>query len=119
MVRLFGLARAIVYKKKSGRSWDRCRAGLRSYLDGLKALSTPALTLDVPLMLVEEKGAAAFKRVEDQPDAVLCAYVAGLAWLFSAQRLEMIGTISDGYLVLPRARVPGSSGRINGGLPDE
>ena len=43
--------------------------------------------------------ASAFKALEDRTDAVFCAYVAALAWL---GRVEALGTLSDGYIVLPR-----------------
>ena len=104
IVRLFQLDRALIYKKKRGRTWDLCRAGLCSYLTSLAALSDPSLTMAGPT-LGEEKGVA-LKRIEDQTDAVLCAYLAGLAWLFGEERLEAIGTIDKGYIVVPRQLLP-------------
>lgn len=34
---------------------------------------------------------------------MLCAYLAGLAWLGGERRMEAIGTIMDGYVAVPRA----------------
>ena len=42
----------------------------------------------------------AFKDLEDRTDAVMCAYVAALAWL---GRAECVGTLAEGYIVLPHS----------------
>ena len=102
LVRLFALERSLVYKKKRKRSWETCRAGLSSYIESLRSLTAPPLVFDNSLGLNGEKGVA-YKRIEDQVDSVLCAYLAALAWLYGNQRLEMIGTIERGYVVVPRA----------------
>lgn len=99
-VRLFNLPKAIAYKKKKGRSWESCREGLSSYLSHLQQLDDPALILEVPLAVRDEKGVA-LKKIEDQTDAMICAYIAGLAWLYGPARIEMIGNLEDGYVVVP------------------
>jgi predicted RNase H-like nuclease len=95
--RLFALTSPRPYKKKRHRSWDQCREGLGSYIEDLLSLKDPALTIPDALRVNDEKGVA-LKSVEDQVDAVLCAYVAALAWLGKA---ECVGTLDDGYIVLP------------------
>ena len=52
-------------------------------------------------MVNNEKGKA-LKPIEDQVDAVTCAYLAALAWLYGEKRLEMVGTLKEGYVVVPR-----------------
>jgi predicted RNase H-like nuclease len=102
LVRLFELEKALVYKKKSKRSWETCRAGLSSYLTNLPRLVSPSITMATPLVVNGQHGKA-FKHIEDQVDAVTCAYLAALAWLHGEGRLEMIGSLTQGYVVLPRA----------------
>ena len=102
LVRLFALRTSLVYKKKRKRSWEACSAGLSRYIESLRSLTAPQLLFDNSLALNGEKGVA-YKRIEDQVDSVLCTYLAALAWLFGNQRLEMIGTIEKGYVVVPRA----------------
>ena len=87
----------MVYKKKRRRTWDVCRAGLSSYIDQLRALDGPRLTFPADLIIGTEK-AKAFKKIEDRVDAVLCAYVAALAWIGKA---ECVGNLAEGYIVLP------------------
>jgi len=57
---------------------------------------------ETPLTVSKEKGVA-YKHIEDRVDAALCAYLAALAWLFGDSRLEMIGCVDEGYVVVPRA----------------
>jgi predicted RNase H-like nuclease len=101
LVRLFGLDRGIIYKKKRGRSWAACRSGLAEYLQRLNDLTNPALLLPDGLNVTEQRGVA-FKDIEDRVDAVLCAYLAGLSWLYGDARLEMFGTQALGHVVVPR-----------------
>ena len=110
---LFGLDRGLRYKKKRGIGWTSCRAGLAEYICGLHALRGPALRWKDTPRLEDERGIA-YKRIEDQLDAVLCAYLAGLAWLGGGEALEMVGTVSQGYIALPRGAHSLSKGR--GGL---
>jgi predicted RNase H-like nuclease len=97
MVRLFGLVKPLAYKKKRGRSWDQCRAGLNEYISRLRGLQGPELVFPTDLPITGCRGKA-FKDIEDRVDAVLCAYVAALAWL---GRTEMIGSVEAGYIALP------------------
>ena len=97
LVKLFGLTAPLVYKKKRGRSWSQCHAGLTEYIARLSRLADPPV--HIPLaMAVQAQTGRAFKDLEDQVDAVLCAYVAALAWL---GRARCIGTLDTGYIVLP------------------
>ena len=55
---------------------------------------------------VNDEKASAFKRIEDRTDAVMCAYIAALAWL---GKVECVGTLAGGYIVLPKAFDPAVS----------
>ena len=63
----------------------------------VRELRAPTLHCPSDHRVNGEKGKA-FKDLEDRTDAVLCAYVAALAWLGAA---ECVGTLEDGYIVLP------------------
>ena len=39
--------------------------------------------------------------VEDQIDAVLCAYIAAHWWFWATDRNTVYGTAEDGYIVVP------------------
>ena len=41
------------------------------------------------------------KAYEDALDALLCAFIAAHYWCWGAERNEMIGTMSGGYIVTP------------------
>lgn len=97
LYRLFG--RVPRYKKKPARTWESCRAELGAYLDLLTSLKTPCLRFPTTLTVSDQRGVA-FKGLEDQIDAVLCAYLAALAW---SGEVESVGTIEGGYVVLPAA----------------
>jgi predicted RNase H-like nuclease/ppGpp synthetase/RelA/SpoT-type nucleotidyltranferase len=108
-VALFRLGRTLKYKQKTGRSLAQLRGALLELMHRLESLAdAPA-----PLRLVHHAGwkalvarveqaerKADLRRVEDQVDAVVCAYVA----LFSVRRPELTSTYGDlatGYIVTP------------------
>ncbi|HWP37883.1 MAG TPA: DUF429 domain-containing protein, partial [Gemmatimonadales bacterium] len=106
ILELFRLDAALQYKKKRGRSWPRCRRELRRLLTLFASLRNPRLSFREPLAVGSKRGKA-FKEVEDQADAALCAYLAGLAWLEGARRMELVGSLKEGYIVLPCPRSAG------------
>lgn len=89
MVSLFNLERILKYKK--GRLADRrqgllqLRQLLLSHLPGLE----PGLDI-AELPLVPNQGAA-LKALEDQLDALVCAYVAAHWWVWGTQRNWVLG----------------------------
>jgi predicted RNase H-like nuclease len=101
MLELFALARTLKYKKKR-QPWDEARAAFRAMLGHLAALREPALVLEPALLDALEPGTAigkAYKAKEDRADALLCAYLGALAVL---GRLEMLGSVGEGHIVVPR-----------------
>jgi predicted RNase H-like nuclease len=98
MVRLFDLRAPLPYKKKHGRSWRDCQAGLADYINRLRMVESPRLEVPDELTVNGRTGKA-FKDLEDRVDALLCAYVAALSWL---GRAESVGTLAEGYIVLPQ-----------------
>jgi predicted RNase H-like nuclease/ppGpp synthetase/RelA/SpoT-type nucleotidyltranferase len=108
-VALFRLGRTLKYKHKPGRSLALLRGALLDLMHRLEGLAdAPA-----PLRLGHHEGwkalvarveqaerKADLRRVEDQVDAVVCAYVA----LFAVRRPELTSTYGDlatGYIVTP------------------
>jgi predicted RNase H-like nuclease len=104
MVRLFGLARIIRYKKGSVAEKKAGLAKLRGYLGKLPGLQwNPGLAGLLGHDLDVLKGEA-LKRHEDTLDALFCAYLAWHCWKWGQERNEMFGTLQEGYIVVPRAK---------------
>lgn len=106
-VALFRLGRTLKYKNKPGRSLEQLRGELlvlMGLLEGLAAADPPlALDGEWASLVARVEGASRkseLRVVEDQVDAVVCAYVA----LFAARRPESTTTYGDfsrGYIVTP------------------
>lgn len=109
-VALFRLGRILKYKNKPGRDLESLRGQLLALIKLLESLTVadPPMVLDDPegtwraLRSVVERAArkAELRTVEDQVDAVVCAYVA----LFSARRPADVTTYGDferGYILTP------------------
>jgi predicted RNase H-like nuclease len=107
MLELFALPRTLKYKKKR-QSWDEARAAFRAVLAHLDALRAPRLRLDDALRTALEPGTsvgATYKSKEDRADALLCAYLGALAVL---GRLEMLGSVDAGHIVVPKPECLGA-----------
>ncbi|HWJ82404.1 MAG TPA: DUF429 domain-containing protein [Nocardioides sp.] len=107
-VALFRLGRTLKYKNKPGRDLARLRTDLLVLMDLLEQRSEadPPLLVDGPawrlLRTAVETAArkSELRVVEDQVDAVVCAYVA----LFATRKPELTTTYGDfetGYIVTP------------------
>jgi len=99
-VNLFDLARIVKYKR--GRRGERAKelGRLRRLMLSRLPSSDPPLALRLPRI----PAAGNLKPVEDQIDAVLCAYVAAHWWLWGAGRNRVYGRNSAGYIVVPARR---------------
>ncbi len=107
MVRLFGLDRIIPYKKGSVAQRRRGLGILRRHLvrsakGSTGLIETPTLTelMERDLEALRGKG---LKCYEDTLDATFCGYLAWHCWRWGAERNEMFGTPTDGYIVVPKA----------------
>ena len=107
-VALFRLGRTLKYKNKTGRTVEQLRSellALMGLLEGLARADTPLDVSGAPWQaLVTQVETAARKSelrvVEDQVDAVVCAYVA----LFATRQPDATTTYGDGesgYIVTP------------------
>lgn len=107
MVVLFALATVLPYKAKRGRSLDDLKAAFLSLLDHMEvACDEPlSLTSNARWAQVREAVASAGRfvdldRVEDEVDAVLCAYLAWL-WGSGSPAMRVLGDVESGYIVVP------------------
>ena len=99
MVQLFGLPRILKYKK--GRLVER-RKGLeelRSHiLTQLPKQNPPLHIQNLPAIPTTGK---ALKTLEDKLDSIICAYVAAHWWFWGCDRNQVLGSLQDGYIVVP------------------
>ncbi len=104
-VQLFRLDRIVKYKK--GPLASRA-AQLRAFrallLEHLPRL-IPSLRID-GLPEIPSVGARALKAIEDQLDALLCAYIAAYWWYWGLDRNDVLGNSRTGYIIVPRRRTP-------------
>jgi predicted RNase H-like nuclease len=99
-VNLFDLPRIVKYKR--GRRYERARElrRLRKLMISRLPLVDPPLQLTLPAV----PRVGTLKPVEDQIDAVFCAYVAAYWWHWGNQRNHLYGTKGEGYIVVPNRR---------------
>jgi predicted RNase H-like nuclease len=96
-VSLFRLPRIVKYKR--GPRADRARELRR--LRSLMLQCLPQLDPPLDLHLPRVPSAGDLKPVEDQIDAVLCAYIAAHWWYWRAARNRIYGSAEAGYIVVP------------------
>lgn len=99
IVHLFGLSRILKYKK--GRVAQR-----RQELERLRSLILKHLPHHTPSLSLQTlppipTGGSALKAVEDQLDSIICAYGAAHWWYWGSQRNQVLGSLQDGYIVVP------------------
>ena len=111
-VALFRLGRTLKYKSRTGRDLERLRAEMLVLMDLVQGLADadPPLVLDDPraggawaaLRAAVETAArkSDLRVVEDQVDAVLCAYI-GLFSLRRPRETTTYGDVETGYIVTP------------------
>jgi predicted RNase H-like nuclease len=107
MVVLFALATVLPYKAKRGRDVDGLRTAFLSVLDHMERVCDEPLRLTTSPRWAEIRAAVTsagrivdLDRVEDEVDAVLCAYLAWL-WGTGAPGMRVIGDVGTGYIVVP------------------
>ncbi len=98
-INLFGLERILKYKKGPLAARRRELNRLRDLLLEQLPHAQPPLNLEY-LDPVPVPGAA-LKALEDQLDAVVCAYVAAHWWYWGQARNLVLGDRETGYIVIP------------------
>lgn len=102
---LFGLARTLKYKAKPGRDYASRWAAMNEYsrlLRGLTAHDPPLeLPQDWPPADTTDIIAGALKRLEDGMDALTCAYIVYWYWWHGQRGAEVLGDLTNGYIVVP------------------
>ncbi|MBC7596126.1 MAG: DUF429 domain-containing protein [Kineosporiaceae bacterium] len=121
-IALFTLGRTLKYKNKPGRSLSQLRSELLRLMTLIEGLADAAVSMNVTdhddwRSLTAAAGSAERKsdlrRVEDQVDAVMCAYVA----MYAERRpggTTTYGDFASGYIVtptLPGGHVPSPRGK--------
>lgn len=106
-VNLFDLPRIVKYKR--GRRAVRAKGlrRLRRLMLSRLPLLDPALSLRLPGVPTTGN----LKPVEDQIDAVLCAYIAAHWWFWATRRNHVYGCGEAGYIVVPGRTIAGSRPR--------
>ncbi len=101
---LFGLARTLKYKAKSGRDTASRMAAYAQLVEGIRSLEArePGLVAPEWLRVPADKQGLALKRYEDLLDALICAYVAAYYWRWGdGERCMVIGDKTNGYIISP------------------
>ena len=102
MLRLFGLSTILRYKKGNVAERRAGLARLRKLIATHLVTGDPVLATPLQLPSLPARGAGvALKRVEDQLDAVVCAYVGAHWWRWGTARNEVLGDRDGGYIVVP------------------
>lgn len=99
-VTLFDLPQIVKYKR--GRRAEKAKElrRLRKLMLSRLPLLEPALSLRLPAI----PSTGNLKPVEDQIDAVLCAYIAAHWWFWATERNRVYGCGGTGYIVVPGRR---------------
>lgn len=107
MVSLFDLPTVIPYKNKRRRTVDSRRAAFEVLLAAMERVCGPTLRLaesarwaEIRTAVVGARRPVDLRLVEDEVDAIFCAY---LAWLWGAHdpQLRVLGDVATGYIVVP------------------
>jgi predicted RNase H-like nuclease len=107
---LFGLTKTLKYKLKRGRDlpsrlaeFARFSVGLRELQNAVPSL-VPPNWLHTPEWFLAQSVIApsALKRIEDEMDALVCAYVAAYFWYWGdGEQCMIIGDKATGYIITP------------------
>ena len=107
-IELFRLARTLKYKNKPGRDYPSRWAAFGEYARHLRLLADE-LALDLsddwpPADFTGQIGGG-LKRMEDGLDALSCACIVLWYWQRGGSGAEVLGDMTDGYVVVPTRRV--------------
>ncbi len=106
MIRVFELDRIIPYKKGTVAQRRRGLDILRHHLGNLASGPTGLMASPMFRELLEWNLKAVrgekLKRYEDTLDAIFCAYLAWHCWRWGEERNKIFGTLTEGYIVVPK-----------------
>lgn len=97
-VNLFGLDRIVKYKRGARDKRAREPRRLRKLMLARLPLLEPSLALKLPFIPTVGN----LKIVEDQIDAVLCAFIAAHWWFWAKKRNHVYGRESSGFIIVPQ-----------------
>ena len=104
---LFGLEKTLKYKPKPKRTYATRWAAMNEYSRLLRSLAGFDPPLDLPDAWppadVSGLVGGKLKHLEDGLDALSCAYVVLWYWRRGAAGAEVLGDMTSGYIVIPRA----------------
>ncbi len=105
MVNLFQLSVILKYKKGNLSIRKAELQRLQDYFQQVLPRLTPALDLgDCPLLqLPPHLTAKQLKAIEDQLDAIFCAYIGAYWWYWGGERNLVLGDHQTGYIIVPQA----------------
>ena len=100
IVQLFDLGQIVKYKK--GRVAKRASelSRLRDLM--LRYLPETVPHLAPPMLPIVSGSEQELKAIEDQLDAVICAYIAAHWWYWGCKRNEVFGDADSGYIIVPK-----------------
>ncbi len=102
VVHLFNLEKILKYKKGAVAERQKELAQLRTFLFTLATAEPPLAVTGLP----EIPGQSSrLKVVEDQLDALMCAYVAAYWWYWGTAKNQVLGNVQEGYIVVPHRRL--------------
>ncbi|HIK08780.1 MAG TPA: DUF429 domain-containing protein [Oscillatoriaceae cyanobacterium M33_DOE_052] len=107
IVNLFGLNQILKYKKGPLAHRQLELAKLHQYIGEILPRLEPPLAPDTigKIPQVQTKlTLKTFKAIEDQLDALLCAYIGAYWWYWGEERNLVLGNGAEGYIVIPAAR---------------
>ena len=110
-VSLFELPRIVKYKRGPRDARAKELRRFRSLLLSRLPRLDPPLA---PFRLPSIPRTGNTKPVEDQIDAVLCAYIAYHWWHWGTERNTAYGSEEDGYIVVPRPRLTAADSPLHG-----
>ena len=105
MVNLFQLSVILKYKKGNLATRKAELKRLQDYFQRVLPTLTPALDLeDCPLLqLPSPITGKELKALEDQLDAIFCAYIGAYWWYWGSERNLVLGDRQTGYIIVPQA----------------
>ncbi|GAB4298211.1 MAG: DUF429 domain-containing protein [Oscillatoriaceae cyanobacterium] len=104
IVNLFGLNQILKYKKGPLAQRQLELAKLHQYIGEILPILEPRLAPDTIGKIPQVQTRLTiktFKAIEDQLDALICAYIGAHWWYWGGERNLVLGSLEEGYIVIP------------------